>query len=126
MSFRSIAVTAVAGLLTLSACGGGTGSSSNTVPADAGLVVTAIEGINWDAKTYTATAGDVKVAAVNQSSLPHNLRIVDASGAQLPAGFNIASRGDIRTQTVALKAGMYTLVCTVPGHNNMKATLTVK
>ena len=125
MSFRTFASVSAAGLLTLSACGGGSSSSGDTVPADAGLVVTAIEGINWDQSAYTATAGSVKVAAVNASSLPHNLHFVDSTGAQLPNALDIPSRGDIAVEDVTLGAGTYTLICTIAGHTNMRATLTV-
>ncbi|TPW13769.1 MAG: hypothetical protein FD127_1816 [Acidimicrobiaceae bacterium] len=125
MRFRTIAVAGVAGILTLSACGAGSGSSSETVPADAALVVAAIEGINWDETEYATTGGSVKVAATNKSSLPHNLRLVDSTGAQLPNTFDIPSRGDVAVDTVTLAPGTYTLICTIAGHNNMRATLTV-
>lgn len=125
MHTRFLAPLVLVGALALSACGGGDDSSSSgtTLPAD--LTVTAIDGLAWDASDYTATAGDVTIAVVNDSTLPHNLHIVDPSGTQLPDVFDIPSKGDVASDTVTLAAGSYTLICTIPGHANMKATLTV-
>ena len=126
MTLRSLAPLVLAGALGLAACGGGSSSSSgDTIPTDADVVVKAIEGIKWDQSSYAAKAGDVKIAAENVSSLPHNLHIVAADGTQLPDVLDLTSRGKVQTETVALTAGEYTLICTVPGHNNMKATLKV-
>lgn len=126
MTFRAFAAPLVlAGALGLAACGGGSSASGDTIPADAGLVVKAVEGIKWEKSSYTATAGDVLIAAENTSSLPHNLHIVDAGGTQLPDVLDLPKKGEVKTETVKLAAGEYTLICTVPGHSNMKATLTV-
>ena len=38
----------------------------------------------------------------------------------------IAKKGDVDSGTVALEKGEYTLICDVPGHSNMGATLTVE
>jgi uncharacterized cupredoxin-like copper-binding protein len=38
----------------------------------------------------------------------------------------VNKRGDIDTGTINLPAGNYSVFCTVPGHQNMKADLTVK
>ena len=94
-------------------------------PTDADLTVTGVEGLMWDATSYTATAGEITISVVNDSSQPHNLHIVDASGVQLPEVWDIPTRGTIDTRTVTLAAGTYTLICTIPGHVNMKAELTV-
>jgi len=67
----------------------------------------------------------VLIAAVNESSMPHNLYIVDSTGTRLPQFLDLASKGKVQTETVKLAPGTYTLICTVPGHSNMKATLTV-
>ncbi len=125
MRTRALAFFAVVGAVALAACGGSSdeGSTGTTVPAD--VTVIAVDGIAWDAEDYTATAGDVAIAVINQSSLPHNLHIVDPSGTQLPTVWDIPSRNDSVTDTVTLDAGAYTLICTIPGHANMKATLTV-
>jgi plastocyanin len=126
MSTRAFLPLLVAGALGLAACGGGdSGSSDATVPSDADLTITGVEGLMWDAPSYTATAGEITIAVVNDSSQPHNLHIVDSGGVQLPDIWNIPSKGSIDTRTVTLAAGTYTLICTIPGHVNMKAELTV-
>ena len=78
-----IAASAILAGPLLASCGGGSdgGTTGTTVPAD--VTVIAVEGIAWDAKDYTATAGEITIAAVNESSLPHNLHIVDPSGTQV-------------------------------------------
>jgi plastocyanin len=125
MQTRFLAPLALVGALALAACGGGGDSSSSgtTLPAD--LTVRAIDGIAWDAAEYTATAGEVTISVTNASSLPHNLHIVDPSGVQLPEIWDIPAKGDVANDTVTLAAGTYTLICTIPGHANMKATLVV-
>jgi plastocyanin len=126
MRFRLLATTAaVAGSFALAACGGGGSSSSATIPADADLVVKAVGSIAWEKSEYTATAGENLVVLVNESTLPHNLHIVRSDGSQLPDTVTANTNGDIVPMTVALDAGTYTLICTVPGHTAMQATLTV-
>jgi plastocyanin len=125
MTLRFLAPLVLAGALGLAACGGGSSSSGDTIPADADVVVKAIDGIKWDQSSYSAQAGDVTIAAENVSSLPHNLHIVAADGTQLPQMIDLPNRGRVGTMTVTLAAGEYTLICTIPGHNNMKATLAV-
>lgn len=109
----------------LSACGGGTSAPAQTVPTDAGLVVTAVKTIRFDASEYTATAGDIKVAYSNEDSVRHTLVVVK-DGTKVP-NFKlvVAQKGAVDVATVNLTAGSYTLICDVPGHQNMKATLTV-
>lgn len=125
MRLRLIPPALVASTLVLAACGGDGGSSDATVPADTDVVVSAVEGIKWDAEQYSAEAGEVSFAVSNDSSLPHNLHVLDASGTDLGMKLDIPSRGDVATGTLTLQAGDYTLICTIPGHANMKATLTV-
>ena len=104
---------------------GGSGGGA-TVPANA-TVITAIEGIAWDAKTYTATAvdGEVAIAVTNQSSLPHDLHLVDAESVDVGLDLKVDNKGDTDSASVALAAGSYQVICTIAGHGNMKATLTV-
>ena len=75
-----LAVATALGLLTLSACGGGS-STPASVPADADVVVKAEEGIQWNEKSYTATATDGKVTIFgeNDSALAHNLYVLDSN-----------------------------------------------
>lgn len=124
-SGRLLAPVAVAAALTIAACGGSSGSSDATIPADADVVVLAVDGIRWDQSEYTASAGEVTIAAQNVSSLPHDLHVVTPGGRQLPASIDLPNRGEVRTETFSLEPGSYTLICTIPGHANMTARLAV-
>jgi plastocyanin len=96
------------------------------VPANATLV-TAIEGIAWDAKTYNATRVDGKVtlALRNNSSLPHNLHLLNAENVDQGVALDVKGRNDVHTLPYTLAPGTYQVICTIAGHGNMKATLTV-
>ena len=122
------ALAVVALPMAITACGsGGSGSSSNTVPADVGLEVIAGPGIRWDKSDYTATAGTVKVALLNRDDQFHTMVIKAADGTVEPPGeLEVAKSGAIKTGEYKLAAGTYKILCLVPGHDNMKATLTVK
>ena len=127
MKFRTlVAVPFVA--LSLVGCGsGGSGSGSGgTTPANA-TVITAIEGIAWDAKTYTATSvgGKVTLSLRNHSSLPHNLHLLDAENVDQGVALDVKGTNAVHTLDYALKPGTYQVICTIAGHGNMKATLTV-
>ncbi len=109
----------------LAACGGGDSAPADTLPAGVGLTVAAVPSIRWDADNYTASAGDVTVGLVNEDSVRHTF-IIAKDGKKLP-GFklDVGKKDDVDSGTIALEAGTYTLICDVPGHQNMKATLTV-
>ena len=85
------------------------------------------EAIAWDSKTYTATAvnGKVTVAIQNESSLPHNLHLLDANNVDQGVALTVEGRGDVRSASAALAPGTYQVICSIAGHGNMKATLTV-
>jgi len=130
MKFRSlVAIPFIA--LSLVGCGSsasGSGSSSGaTVPANT-LVIKAVEGIAWDAKSYVATAvdGKVSIAIENDSSLPHNLHLLDSENVDVGLSLEVAKRGEIKNDDFPLAPGTYQVICTIAGHGNMKATLTVK
>ena len=116
-----------AGLLALSACGGSSDSSANTVPADADVVVRAVEGIAWNESAFTATAvdGKIKIYAVNESGLAHNMYVVQGDTSEGDF-IDLPRRGSDGTLVYELVPGEYHIVCKIPGHNNMNATLTVK
>ena len=129
MKFRTlVAVPFIA--LSLVGCGSsasGSGTSSGaTLPANT-LVVKAIEGIAWDAKSYVATPvdGKVNIAIENDSSLPHNLHLLDAENVDVGLELKAQNRGDVHTDSYTLGPGTYQVICTIAGHGNMKATLTV-
>jgi plastocyanin len=127
MRFRTlVAVPFVAlALVGCSSSDGGSGGGATT-PANA-TVITAIEGIAWDAESYAATAvdGKVAIAVTNQSSLPHDLHLIDAESVDVGLDLKVDNKGDTDSASVALAAGSYQVICTIAGHANMKATLTV-
>ena len=60
MKTRSLAIAAVAGMLSLAACGG-SDASTPTTPINADVVVNALDGLKWDQPSYSAKAGDVVI-----------------------------------------------------------------
>lgn len=122
---RSASALAVVAAVTLGACGGGDSAPADTLPAGLGLTVTAIPSIRWDASAYTASAGEVSVGLVNEDSVRHTL-IIAKDGTKI-SDFKLVApkKGSADTGVITLEAGEYTLLCDVPGHQNMKATLTV-
>jgi plastocyanin len=127
MRFRSLlAIPFIALAVVGCSSSDGDGASSATAPAGA-TVITAVEGIAWDAKTYTATAtdGKVTIAVKNDSTLPHNLHLLDSENVDVGVSLEVANRNDIDTKSITLAPGAYQVICTITGHGNMKATLTV-
>jgi plastocyanin len=109
----------------LSACGGGSSAPTETIPSDAGLIVRNVKSIRFDKSEYSAAAGDVKVVTVNEDTVRHTLLVVK-DGVTIP-NFKLVvpQEGAIDVGVINLAAGSYTLICDVPGHQNMKANLTV-
>lgn len=117
-----ICAISTAGIVT--SCGGSSDSTSTTtVVAD--VVVIAESGIRLDQSSYTATSGSVSIAYVNNDTIRHTL-IVDKDGTKV-SGFelDVSRKGDTDQGTVTLEPGSYQLLCTVPGHQNMKASFTI-
>jgi len=121
-----LAVSALAGLtLTVAACGGGgTSAPPPTAPAGA-LEVDAVPGLKFAQDAYTATAGTVTIAYINEDTQRHTLVVKDADGILIGEKLEVVKKNSIDTGTYELAAGTYTLYCDVPGHGSMKATLTV-
>ncbi|MFM8793280.1 MAG: hypothetical protein ACKOFF_00010 [Acidimicrobiales bacterium] len=121
---RTVLSTASLGLL--AACGGGSSTPAETLPADVGLLVRAVPSLRFDAESYTARAGEVLVGYSNEDTVRHTL-ILAKDDTKVP-NFRlvIEKKGSVDAGTVTLEAGTYTLICDVPGHSNMKATLTVE
>jgi plastocyanin len=111
----------------LAACGGGgTSAPAETLPAGA-LVVTAVSGLRFDAESYgPISAGDIVFGYQNEDSIRHTLIIAKADTKVPNFKLVVAQKGDVDSGTATLDAGTYTLICDVPGHGNMKATLTVE
>lgn len=123
---RVLSLTASLALV-LTACGGSsTSEPTETLPAGA-LVVTAESGLRFDAKEYgPVPAGDVLLGYQNNDSMRHTLIV--AKGDEKVGSFKlvVVDKGDVDSGTVTLDAGTYTLICDVPGHSNMRATLIVE
>ncbi|MEY3805675.1 MAG: hypothetical protein RIR69_487 [Actinomycetota bacterium] len=118
-------VAAVA--LAVSACGGsGSSEPAATLPADA-LVVKAITGLKFDAEDYgPVPAGEVLFGYSNEDTVRHTL-ILAKDGVKVPNfKLEVNRKGDVDSGAVNLDAGTYTVICDVPGHSNMRATLVVE
>ena len=84
-----------------------------------------VKSIRFDASEYSATAGDIKVAFVNEDTVSHTLLIAQDGVKVQNFKLVVAEKGALDVGNINLAAGSYTLICDVPGHQNMKATLTV-
>jgi plastocyanin len=111
-------------VLLLTACGGGstTASSSSTTPA-ADVTVHGKDTLKFDKGEYTAKAGTVSFAYINDGSLVHTLLIDGKDGFKL----QVDKSGDVKVGSTDLTAGSYTLYCDIVGHREagMVAKLTV-
>ncbi len=121
---RLLTLSATAVLLT--SCSSGTSAPSETLPMGA-TVIKAVPSLRFDADTYgPISAGEVAFGYVNEDTVRHTLIL--AKGDTKVPNFKlvIGKKGDVDSGTVTLETGEYTLICDVPGHANMKATLTVE
>ena len=69
---------------------------------------------------------DIEVAYINDDSIRHTLVVVEGDTKVGSFELKVNKKGDVDLGTINLPAGQYVLFCTVPGHQNMKADLTVK
>ncbi len=120
---NSLAVVAVA--VALSACSSST-ATPETLPATVDLEVRAVSGLRFDKSAYEATAGDIEIGYVNEDTITHTLVVIEGDTKVGTLELQINKRGDTDFGSINLPAGNYVLLCTVPGHQNMKADLTVK
>ena len=120
---NSLAVVAVA--VALSACSSST-ATPETLPATVGLEVHAVSGLKFDKSAYEATAGDIEIGYVNEDTIRHTLVVVNGDTKMGSFELQVNKRGDTDFGSINLPAGNYVLLCTVPGHQSMKADLTVK
>jgi plastocyanin len=118
----------LAGLLFAAGIAAGCSSSSatpDTVPAGTNLEVHAVSGLRFDKTAYEVAAGESLVAYVNDDTIRHTLVVVKDGTTVSGFELQINKKGDIDSGSVTLEPGTYELFCTVPGHQSMKAELTV-
>lgn len=117
------------GLLLAAGIAAGCSSSSatpDTVPAGTNLEVRAVSGLRFDKTAYEVAAGESLVAYVNDDTIRHTLVVVKDGTTVSGFELQVNKKGDIDSGSVTLDPGTYELFCTVPGHQSMKAALTVK
>jgi len=116
------------GLLLAASVTAGCSSSSatpDTVPAGTKLEVRAVSGLRFDKTAYEVAAGESLVAYVNDDTIRHTLVVVKDGTTVSGFELQVNKKGDIDSGSVTLDPGTYELFCTVPGHQSMKAALTV-
>ena len=123
--FTKSSLSAVVVAIALSACSSST-ATPETLPATVDLEVRAVSGLKFDKAAYEATAGDIEIGYVNDDTIRHTLVVVEGDTKVGTLELQVNKRGDVDTGTINLPAGNYSVFCTVPGHQNMKADLTVK
>ena len=123
-SFALLSLAAIG--LILPACSSSSSAPAETLPVDIGLEVHAVPGLKFDKTSYEVGAGDITVGYINEDSIRHTLVVVQGDTKVSGFELKVNKKGDIDTGSVTLAAGNYILFCTVPGHQNMKADLTVK
>ncbi len=108
---------------TLSACGdsGEAEPAAGSCTPASTVSVEALDKLQFDADAYDAKAGCIEIDYTNAGSVAHTLVI------EGQPDFEKLSVGDADSGVVTLKAGTYTLLCDIAGHEaaGMKATLTV-
>lgn len=122
-------------LALMSSCGGGNksadGNSPDTTaskcaaPSDVTLMVMAVPTIRWDATSYSAPAGEIKIALENKDSVKHVLVVLQDDKVVGDLELVVNKSGDCTGGTINLVAGEYKIYCTIPGHGGMNSTLTV-
>ena len=113
-----IAALLSAGAVVLAACGGG---SAEGLP-DADIALLGTDMLRWEPERVTVDAGTLSVAIVCERGANHNL-VIEETGEQVAA----CAPGQTAFGEVALDPGLYTYVCTVPGHEvTMRGVLEVR
>lgn len=123
--FAKGSLAAVAVAVALSACSSST-ATPETLPATVDLEVRAVAGLKFDKSAYDATAGDIEIGYVNDDTIRHTLVVIEGDTKVGTLELKVNKRGDTDLGSINLPAGNYVLLCTVPGHQSMKADLTVK
>ena len=124
-SFRIVVASVAVSLMALTGCCS-SNATPETIPATVDLEVRAISGLRFDKSLYEATAGDIEIAYINDDTIRHTLIVLQDDTKVGNLELSVNKRGDLDIGTINLPAGNYSVFCTVPGHQNMKADLTVK
>ena len=125
---RAVLATAAALGLLLGACSSSSGGDSTQPTTGAiDLTVKALDPggkYSFDAKEYTAKAGTVNVALVDDGKENHNLLVTSISKSKFKLS---VTPGTTKAGAVTLAAGTYTLYCDIAGHRDggMEAKLIV-
>jgi plastocyanin len=123
-----VALALTAPLVVLfAACGGGGDSAPKDTVPEGSLVVTAIPPLRFDAAEYgPVTAGEVTFGYVNEDSARHTLILAKDGTKVANFKLEVVKKGDVDSGTVNLEAGTYQVICDVPGHSAMVASLIVE
>jgi plastocyanin len=130
---RRLPPTFAAGLVALAVAACGSGSSSGTgagtpssgPPCADNCASIQAKNVQFKTKSVTAKAGTITIELQNQEPpvVAHNVTVKTPTGNKQVVQ---ANGGKIVTGTIDLPAGTYTYICTIPGHESMQGTLTVK
>ena len=113
-----IALLFSAGAVVLAACGG---VSADGLP-DADIALLGTDMLRWEPDQVSVDAGTLSVAIVCERGANHNL-VIEETGAEVAA----CAPGQTAFGEVTLDPGLYTYVCTVPGHEvTMRGVLEVR
>jgi len=101
-------------------------ASASTASTGGTVLNLAASGVQWVETALDAPAGQpFQIAFDNQDpSIPHNVDILDGSGAKVFSGADITGPNTVTYDVPALGAGTYKFVC--KWHPNMVGELTVK
>ncbi len=113
-----------------SAGAGGTPAPAESLPAGSDVLKLTAEGITYDVKELTATAGKSFGIDFTQKDPAgfggHNVEIRDQSGKTLFDGEVLLDPGETTYVVPALPAGTYTFICRIHPIPAMTGTLTIK
>jgi plastocyanin len=115
--YRSV-LAPLAVALAVAGCGGG--SDAGLPDADIALLGTNV--LTWEPDRVTVDAGTLSVAIVCEGGANHNF-VIEETGEDIAA----CAPGRTAFGEVTLDPGLYTYVCTVPGHEvTMRGVLEVR
>ena len=111
-------------VMLIAACGGGGGQQGGTAspPPQATTVAVPETEFKFEPKAMAAKAGRVTFEIKNAGSVEHNF-IVEKTDVKVEG----IQPGLTKTVSATLAAGTYTILCTIPGHQEagMTGTLTI-